>query len=312
MRWSSLIVLFGIALIAVRGDAGDKEKKEPEKAADKKPYLLVVPPAGGKEVKLADWRFTHGTRRLALTGDTPVNPKTKTPAGPEYLEVREEKTTTYKNGIFTFVPLTSVRKIDYDREKKTFSATVLSDGGAETTLLGSTKFTSNKITIEGEALLDGLGAATVKFNGGIDKGLHSVKFPDAKPADKLKGATAVVTADDKEKTKHTAHDVQPVFLVDGQYRVMAYVMFKKTVKIDWDNLAGLRFVPSEDKKKISTDYLVTLKDGVKHTLSILNTVELEKKKTMTFVGLIGRVPVGYKLFMLDAIYEYQLTAEEKK
>jgi hypothetical protein len=33
---------------------------------------------------------------------------------------------------------------------------------------------------------------------------------------------------------------------------------------------------------------------------------------MTFVGLIGETAVGYKLFMLDAIYEYRLAADEKK
>ncbi len=309
MRWFSWLVFAGAALLSAGVQAGDQDKKDPEKSDDKKPYILVVPPAGGKEVKLVDWRFTHGTRQLAFTGDAAVTPKGK---APEFLEVREEKTTTYKNGIFTFVPLTSIRKLTYDREKKLFAAVAISDSGEDVTLGGSTKFTSNKITIEAEALLDGLGAATVKFHGGIDKGLHSVAFPTPKAPEKAKGAAAIVTADDKEKTKHTAHDLRPVWLVDGQYRVLPYMMFKKTVKVDWDKLAGFRFVPSEDKKKISTDYEITLKDGVKHTLSILSTVELEKKKTMTFVGLVGRVPVGYKLFMLDAIYEYKLAEDEKK
>ena len=122
----------------------------------------------------------------------------------------------------------------------------------------------------------------------------------------------VITADDKEKTKHGAQDVQPVWLVDGQYRIVPYLAFKKTVKIDMDKIAGWRFVPSEDKKKLSHDYEVTLKDGAKHTLTILTTVELDKKKSMTFVGLIGRVPVGYKLFMLDAIYEFRAAVDEKK
>lgn len=310
MRWFSWLVFLGAALFSAGVQAGDQDKKDPEKSGDKKPYILVVPPAGGKEVKLVDWRFTQGTRQLAFAGDAAVTPKAKT--GPEFLEVREEKTTTYKNGIFTFVPLTSIRKITYDREKKTVAAVVISDSGEDVTLGGSTKFTSNKITIEAEALLDGLGAATVKFHGGIDKGLHSVAFPTPKAPEKAKGPTAILTADDKEKTKHTAHDIRPVWLVDGQWRVMPFVMFKKTVKVEWEKLVGLRFVPSEDKKKISTDYEITLKDGVKHTLSILTSVELEKKKSMTFVGLVGRVPVGYKLFMLDAIYEYKLAEDEKK
>lgn len=291
-------------------EAGDK--KEPGKKEAEKSFLLVVPPTGGKEVKLVDWRFTHGTRRLDMTGNAPKDPKAKTPAGSEFLEFREEKSTTYKNGIYTFIPLASLRKLDYDRDKKTVAAVAVKDDGADATLVGSTKAVSNKITIEAEAILDGLGAATVKFQGGIDKGLFSVAFPAPKPADKVKGTPAVVTADDKEKTKHIVADLQPLYLVEGQYRVVPYLMFKKTVKIDMDKLFGLRYVPPEDKKKASSDYEVTLKDGVKHTLSLITAVELEKKKTMTFVGFIGRVPVGYKLFMLDSIYEFHIGAPKEK
>jgi hypothetical protein len=98
--------------------------------------------------------------------------------------------------------------------------------------------------------------------------------------------------------------------VDGQYRVVPYLMFKKTVKVDMDKLASLRFVPSVDKKKASTDYEVTLKDGAKHTLSLLTSVETDKKKMM-LVGLIGRVEVGYKLFSTDAISEFRLSADAK-
>lgn len=287
------------------------DKKEPDKS-DKKPAkdanLLVIPPTGGKSVLLADWRFSQGTRHLAFTGEKST-PKGK--AGPEYLEFREEKSTTYKNGIYTYIPLTSVRTLDYDREKKTVTAVAVAESG-DVTLVGSTKFTSNKITIEGDAILEGLGSATVKFQGGIDKGLQRVTFPNPKSADKVNGSAAVITADDKEKNKHTVHDVQPVFLVDGQYRTMPYMMFKKAVKVDFDKLAALRWAPSDEKKKTANEYEVTLKDGNKHTLSILIVVELEKKKTMSFVGLVGRVPVGYKLFMLDAIAEYRAVANDEK
>jgi hypothetical protein len=299
MRCRSLLFILMLALPA---SAGDKDKKTPDKETPKGDYLLVVPPAGGKEVKLVDYRFTVGTRRLALNGDTKN--------GSVYFDFREEKSTTYKNGIFTLIPLTSLKKIDYDREKKTVTVTAIKDNGEEAKLVGTTKFaTSNKITIEAEAVLGDLGNATVKFNGGIDTGLQSVAFPAPKPAPKVKGTPALLIADDKEKTKHTAFDIQPLYLVDGQYRVVPYLMFKKTVKIDMDKLAGFRFVPSEDKKKASNDYEVTLKDGAKHTLSILASVEADKKK-MTLIGMIGRVDVGYKLFSLDAINEYR--AEEAK
>ncbi|MBI2806748.1 MAG: hypothetical protein HYX68_17350 [Planctomycetes bacterium] len=298
-RLSISLLLLALSPLANPCEAGGKDKKTPAKE-DKKDYLFVVPPAGGKEVKLVDWRFTLGTRKFSLS-ETP---------GPEYLEIREEKSTTYRNGILTLIPLNSVKKITYDRAKKGIAVIALQANGDETTLVGHTKFTSNKITIEADAILDGLGSATVKFNGGTDKGLHSVIFPAPKPAAKVEGAQATVIADDKEKSQHPAYDIQALYLTNGQYRVLPYIMFKKTVKVDLAKLAGLRYVPPVDKKKASSDYEITLKDGAKHTLSLLTTIAVDKKK-MTFVGLVGRVPVGYRLFMLDAIYEYR-AAEEKK
>jgi len=297
----SFTAALSISLSAV--SAGDKDKSG--KKDDKNNYLIVVPPTGGKEVKLVDYRFTLGTRHFSLNGDAKAK-------GPEYLEFREEKSTTYKNGIFTLIPLTSLKKISYDAEKKSVTVVALKDNGEDATLVGTTKFAgTNKVTIEAEAVLEGLGNATVKFNGGVDKGgMQSVTFPAPKAGDKVKGSLATVIADDKEKSKHTAFDIQPLYMADGQYRVAPYLMFKKTVKVDMDKMAGFRFVPSDDKKNGSNDYEVTLKDGAKHTLSLLKAIEADGKK-MTLVGLLGRVEVGYKLFSTDAISEYQADAGGK-
>lgn len=297
-----------LMIIAITGpslySASAGDKKEPDKVEKKDgPYLLVVPPAGGQDVKLADWRFTQGTRTLSLTGA--VKPKQK---GPEYLEFREDKSTTYQNGILTLVPLASIRKIEYEREKKTVAVVVAVAGDKDETLTGTTRFIGiNKLTIEAEAQLDGLGAATVKFQGGIDKGMHSIKFPAPKAAAESKGPASAIIATDKERTRHSVHDLQPVYLVDGHLRVLPYLMFKKTVKVDMDKLASMRFVPSDDKKKLSNDFEVTLKDGNKHTLTLLTKIDLpeskEKVKTVTFEGVLGRVPVGYKLFPAHTIQE---------
>ncbi len=312
MRRFTLLLFFPLMVIqmgslAVAG--GEKYNKTPEKGEKKESFLLVVPAPGGKEVKVADWRFTQGTKHFTYSvADKPLA-KGK---GPEYLEFRELKSTTYKNGIFTLIPLTSVKKITYDREKKSVAVSALADT-EEVTLTGSTQFTtSNRLTLQAEARIEGLeGAATVTYQGGPDKGVQSITFPTPKAADKVQGVTATVTADDKEKSKHTAHDIQPLYLVDGTYRVLPIIHFKKTIKIDLDKVASIRFLPSENKKVLSNDYEVTLKDGAKHTLSLLTTIEVEKKK-ITFVGLIGRVPVGYKLFSVDAIYEYRTGEDEKK
>jgi hypothetical protein len=312
MRSACLLIapLFAILLAWTAQGGGDKKKKEPA-PAEKKVKLSVLPHAAEKEVQLVDWRFVQGTRHFSLDGDK-IDPKTKKSAAPEYLEFREEKSTTYKNGIFTLIPLTSIRKITYDRDKKTVAVAVVTDAAEDVVVNGSTKFKgTNKVTIEAEEILKGLGAATKKYEGGVDKGLQSITFADPKPVEKAKGHAAVVTADDKEKSKHAATDVQPLYLSEGAYRTAPFLMFKKTVKIDMDKIASVRFVPSESKKQ-SSDYEVTLKDGVKHTLSLLTTVESDGKKSMTLVGLIGRVPVGYKLFSLDAIYEYRTGDDEEK
>lgn len=270
-------------------------------AGDKKPFLLVVPPAGGKEVKLVDWRFAQGTRHMNLEDE---KAKSK---GPEYLEFREDKSTTFQEGILTLVPVASIKKIDYDREKKTVALTALTADDKELKLTGATRFIGiNKITLEAEAILEGLGAATVKFKGGADDGLHNITFPSPKAVAQATGTPARVVAVDKEKSKHTALDLMPLYHVDGGHRVLPYLMFKKTVKVDMDKLIGLKFVPSEDKKKISYDYEVVLKDGAKHTLTLLTKIDVGTKKSATLEGLIGRVAAGYKLFPLHTIQELRI------
>ena len=83
-------------------------------------------------------------------------------------------------------------------------------------------------------------------------------------------------------------------------------------QIDMDKIVSLRFVPSGDKKKVSYDYEVALKDGNKHTLTLLTKIDLDKNKSANFEGLIGRVPVGYKLFPAHTIQEYYATPPEDK
>jgi hypothetical protein len=308
MRRTCLAVMLFASILVIwfsPTQAGDKKD-------GKESHLLVVPPTGGKEIKLVDWRFSLGTRRLDLDGSAPAKSKAKKPTGPEYLEFREDKSTTFQDGILTLVPLTSLRKLDYDNDKKTVTAVVVKAGDKDETLSGTTKFKGiNKIVLEADAVLEGLGNAVVKFNGGTADGLRSIRFPQPHAAAEAKSPVTSIVAADKEKTKHAAHDLQPLYLVDGAYRLLPYVMFKKTVKIDMDKIASLRFIPSEDKKKISYDFEVTLRDGAKHTLTMLTKIDLEKSKSVVFEGFLGRVPVGYKLFPPHTIQELRVAVEEK-
>jgi hypothetical protein len=54
-----------------------------------------------------------------------------------------------------------------------------------------------------------------------------------------------------------------------------------------------------------------LHDGTKHTLTLLTKVELAGTKMATLTGLLGRVPVGYKLFPAHTIAELRLEREKQ-
>src|SRR5262249_45366100 len=134
MRLCLLVALAGLGAHSIR-------------AQDKAAAPLLVIDAKGKETELKSWKFTYGTMRLWA-----MDAK----AAPECLVFREDKSTTYQNGIATLVPLASIRAIDYDNGKKTIAVTLLNSEGKEETLRGSTRFKDiNKLTLEAEAELGG-------------------------------------------------------------------------------------------------------------------------------------------------------------
>jgi hypothetical protein len=296
-------MIFGtvmLALMACAAPAGDKHEKKADSP-------LLILDAQGKEVMLKGWHLAGGTRPLA--GIDGGGPK------PRYLEFREEKSTTFQVGILTLVPTTALRKLDYNYEKKTVTAVVAVAGGKDETLVGTTRFNGiNRLGIEGDADLGKLGFASVKFQGGNPKGgITGLRFPAAQPAPEVKGDIAVVIATDKEKTRHTVADLTALYQVNSStYRALPVLMFKKTVKIDLTKIASMRHVASEDKKQTSYDFAVVLHDGTKHTLTLLTKVELEGTKSATLAGLLGRVPVGYKLFPAHTIGELKVDREGKK
>jgi hypothetical protein len=303
---------FGIACLAVAGSAAPAGGKKDDQGEKKAEDPLVVVEAGGKEVKVISWHLDAGTRRLpGLDGTEPKPPPWR--GGPTYLEFREEHSTTYEAGILTLVPVRSLRKLDYDYDKKVVVAVVATADGKDVTLTGSTKYKGiNRVGIMGDADLPGFGWAEVKFQGGNPQGgITGVRFPAPQPVAEVKGDPAVVVAADKEKTRHPVADLTALYLAGGHYYPRPQLMFKKTVKVELSKLASLRRVEPEDKKQASSDFEVALRDGEKHTLTLLTKVELDGGKAATFVGLIGRVPVGYKLFPPHTVAELQM-GEEKK
>jgi hypothetical protein len=291
-------------------------------AGKKSGGVLVVIDHAGKEVKLSAWKFLSGTRRLswlAPAGKAKAKgPKggeeggdDETPAGPEALELREENSTTFQNGILTLVPVAGLKKIAYDPDSKTVQVTYLA-GDKDGTLTGSTKYKGvNKLMVEGEVDLGELGKAAQKFQGGTPKGVKSFQFLGASPLPAAKGRPAVLTANDREKTKHEVSDLRALYRVArGQERLSDLLMFKATVKIDLAKLQKLRRVESEEKNGGGYDFEVTLKSGKEHTLTLLTTTNPEDGKPAQLEGLLGRVPGGYKLFPAHTVLEVQFDAAE--
>ena len=66
----------------------------------------------------------------------------------------------------------------------------------------------------------------------------------------------------------------------------------------------LRQVPAPDKKQaVSHEYEVTHVGGAMQKLTLLDNTQLEDNQQAVLVGLVGRVPAGFKLFPPHTIAE---------
>jgi hypothetical protein len=310
--------VFSLLLLACGLAWAEAGPRAAGKAGKKAGGVLVVIDHAGKEVKLSAWKFLSGTRRLSWLAPAGKARAAKgeeagedeAPAGPEALALREENSTTFEKGILTLVPVTSLKKIDYDAEARTVRVTYLMASAKDSeagTLTGSTKYTGiNKLTLEGEMDLGELGKAALKFQGGTPRSVKSIQFPEPKPVPAPTGRPAVITASDKEKTKHQVSDLRVLYRVGrGQERLSNLLQFKATVKIDLAKLQKLRRVESEDKSGGGYDFEVTLKSGQEHTLTLLTNTNPDDGKPAQLEGLLGRVSGGYKLFPAHTILHVQ-------
>ncbi len=304
---------------------------EPPKSAE--PGTLLVIDAAGKEQKLKTWNYVAGTRHLAwlapvekepepkdkedkdkLAKDKPAKPdKAKPVAGPEALEFREETSTVYADGILTLIPLDRLRGIDYDAEKETVTARVATGSKADddVKLTGLTKFLKiNKIIIEAEVDKGDLGLAEVKFLGGVPKGgMKGIRFPAPKAADApAAGRPAVVTSSDRTGTaKHKVTDLQPLYRTgEARERTSPLLFFKKTLKVDVAKVKSIVASAPDDEDK---GWQVVMKDGNDENLSLMRKVTLDGKSA-DLVGLVARVPAGYKFFPLHTVAEIQFDSSD--
>jgi hypothetical protein len=266
------------------------------------------------KILLKDAHFTAGTRRLSwlVAPDKPVNPKAKN-VGPEYLEFREEKSTGFKDGIVTLVPIASLQRLEYDHDNKLVRAAVKQAGAKELTLVGSTKFVGvNKFSLEGTAAKTDVGVAgALQFQDGLMKvPFRGFAQSGAGPVEALSGRSATVIAQDKEKTQHEVQGLMPLYRVGAGQRLAGVLMFQKVGQLDVAKLAGIRRLPPADKKQtIAHDYEVTQLGGDKQKLTLLEKTQLSDNQPAILVGLLGRVPAGFKLFPPHTIAEVRFQAE---
>jgi hypothetical protein len=275
-------------------------------AGDKGAEALIILDGAGKEIPVKNWKFTAGTRPLAWLADA----KSKEPVA-QALEFRENKSTTFANGILTLVPLSSVKKIDYDHDKKDVRATVLIAGGKEEVLAGTTRFVNiNKFHFDGEVPSGVSIQGPLSFQDGFLK-VGGVRFPAPKANNEPSGRPATLIAQDKEKTAHKIHDLAVLYKTVKGYQNMPFLLFQKTVKIDTAQIVKMRNLPAKERKGVTNDFEVSMRDGSTQGLTLLEKTTLDEEPA-TLVGLIGKVPVGYKLFPAHTIAELRFEPAKEK
>ena len=257
--------------------------------------------ANGKEMTFKKWEVVRGTRFIVglpekVGKDEPPAPL---PAKVEYLEFREDTSTTYVEGIVTLVPMTSLRKAEYDDKNKSVAVTLIDTDGKEAVLAGTTRFKEfNKLIIDAKVDVGDLGPSTLRLPGGMlntSPAIRSFHFPQSKPRPKVTGPVMVVAGLDKDKTLHKVQDLQALYRVGGVDRISTDLIFKKDARISVAKIANFRRAPAE-KKQVSSEWEVTMADGSQVNLQLVKDVFPDTGAAAQFLGLIGKVSVGYKLF----------------
>jgi len=294
------LLVAGVVALSQRGAAADPTKE------GARPVIID---STGKEITLRKWKIVGGTRKAGWL------PGGKT----EFFELREFGSTTFEEGVLTLVPLARIESIKYDYEQETASVHL---AGLEKPLQGTTKFKKiNSITIEAEVDQGKSGVVDLRYRGGVIKvGFKEVKFPDAKlseaPPPKGELFSFLVAPEGKGKTATvvTALNVQGLYRFgDGTEKLFPWLMFKKTLKVEIGNIQSMTVGDFSVKEK-TAECEVTLKDGMQLSVTLLSHVNVDGKPA-TLVGLLGEVPVGWKLFPIHAFQQFQpgeLKIEEPK
>ncbi len=277
-------------------------------AAQPKADTLTVTDAAGKEFKITGWKFTSGTVRLNwLASDAEKkDAKDLSTIGPEVLEFTEGKEPPLVVRVLTWVPLKSVRSIEFDAKKEHATVKVAVTADMDVTLEGPMGYQgTNRLSIEAEEDLGELGKAEIKVVGGTAQGVKSITFPGAVPLGPLpKGRPAQVTTTDKNNKSFAAVDLMPLHRVDKEkvLKLEPNLLFQKTVDIAVDKIEQISH-SGEDVVKGGHVFTVKLKSGKQHPLVLKDSTP-----TSHLLGLVGRVEVGYKLIPMPVLEQVTFDA----
>jgi hypothetical protein len=270
---------------------------------------LVIVDAAGKEQKVTGWRFTAGTRRLGwLAAAGAAKDKA---AGPEALVVRDELKFHFLAGVVTLVPVDRLRSIRFEDEKMTVRAAAGPRSEDDAVLVGTTAYKGiNKLTLEADVDRGDAGVATLTYQGGVPRGIKAVRFAEPKAEPVKPGRPAVVVTLDRDVEKsHTVSDLQPLYLFAGGREALSNtLLFKKTLKLD---VAKLKSITAGDDEGDEPVWRVVPKEGDESTLTLLTAATIDGEKA-TLLGLVGRVPFGYKLIPIKRVKSVTFDAEGEK
>jgi hypothetical protein len=298
-----LLAVAGPALAVLSADDAPKSVE---------PGTLVLVDSGGKEHKVKSWKFTGGTRRLSWLADDKGKKEEKAPSGPEALIVYEETKAVYLPGVQTLVPLDRLRSIAFDGEKKTMTVRAAMGDKPEddSTLVGTTAYKRiNAIALEADVDKGDAGIASLAYQSSGPRGIRGLRFAAPKvKLDKPARPAVVVSLNGKDKKTHKVSDLTPLYSVGGgRLKTSPVLMFRKTLRLD---VSKIKKIAAGGEDSNDTVWQVVQKDGDDASLTLIEKGTIDGQQAQ-LVGLVGKVPAGYKLFPVLAISAIDFDAAEE-
>ena len=246
-------------------------------AADPQPGQLVVRSRSDQEVTLASPRYGSGFRKLGWLA------KQESPLA---FVLREPVSTNYAKGVETWLPLTHLERIEFDKSQQAISVRV---AGLKAPLSGGTQFKGiNTLVLEA-------GKTRYSSQGGKDEPILAVRFPEAKPAPAITGPRWTIQID-YPKLKNPTLTVANLKVLQvgpaGREQLLPSLPARRGAPLELDaaKVTRMEVVAVESARAVALE--VTLSDGREQTV-VVPTVSADKSLLM---GLVGEVPGGYQYF----------------